>query len=66
MAPKHASDSLECLTGAASLVLGEDHPVTYSLARALTTADERDASRAVRAFEALRPAEQVVIVRLAE
>ena len=63
--PQNGSE-LECLTGAASLVLGEDHPLVYSLARALTTRDDRDAARAVADFEALRPAVQIAIVGLAE
>ena len=45
-APKLNRERLRLLTGAASVVLGEGHPTTQALARAITTWDWQDISRA--------------------
>ena len=45
-APKLNRDRLRLLTGAAGLVLGEHHPTTQALGRAITTWDWQDISRA--------------------
>ena len=43
---KFNRDRLRLLTGAAGVVLGEDHPTTQALGRAITTWDWQDISRA--------------------
>ena len=43
-APKLNRERLRLLTGAAGLVLGESHPTTQALARAITTWDWQDIS----------------------
>ncbi len=45
-APKLNHDRLRLLTGAAGVVLGEDHPTTRALARAITTWEPSDVTRA--------------------
>ena len=45
-APKLNRGRLRLLTGAAGVVLGEAHPTTQDLARAITTWDWQDISRA--------------------
>ena len=45
-APKLNRDRLRLLTGAAGVVLGEDHPTTRALARGITTWEPSDVTRA--------------------
>ena len=45
-APKLNRDRLQLLTGAAGVVLGESHPTTQALGRAITTWGWQDISRA--------------------
>ncbi len=45
-APKLNHDRLRLLTGAAGVVLGEGHPTTQALARAITTWELGDVTRA--------------------
>ncbi len=45
-APRLNRDKLRLLTGAAGMVLGEHHPATQALGRAITTWEPGDVTRA--------------------
>ena len=57
---------LDLLTGAAAVVLGEEHACTRALATAITTGDDRDLKRAWREVRRLGPMTRLDLVQVVE